>query len=99
MLQGKEEWLSVSSKARAVMKLDDLKFMACPVSTITPRSWQILKLINDCCSAENCDIINLPFPGTLLEQPTWFRQAVDIVRRERAAHRAKEMENIKNGRK
>lgn len=99
LLQGKDEWLQVSSKARDVLKLEDMKFMACPVSTITPRTWQILKLVNDCCSAENCDIIQLPFPGSLLEQPVWFRQAVDIIRRERAEHRSREMEKIKDGRK
>jgi len=97
-LQGKDEWQSVSSKLQHVLKIDDLKYFSCPVGSITPRTWQIMRLVNESTSSEHCDIIHLPFPGTLLEQPVWFRQAVQIIKHERASHRAKEMESIKNGR-
>lgn len=99
LLQGLDEWITVSTKARDILKLGDMKFMACPVSTITPRTWQLIKLVNETTSAENCEILHLPFEGGLLDQPIWYRQAVEIVRHERAEHRAEEMEKIRDGRK
>jgi len=91
----------VSTKQYHVLKIDCTKFMACPVSTITRRTWQILRLVNEVCGAENCEILHLPFnnsdggPGTILDQPTWFRDAVAIVRCERYRHRKEELEKMK----
>ena len=65
-----------------VQKIADLKFMECPGSSITRRTWQILGLVNESCDTEG-NIRHLPFSGTLLDQPLWFREAVKIVRAER----------------
>jgi hypothetical protein len=98
ILQGGDEWRLVTSRLRHVLKVDDIKFFSCPLAVVTQKTWQIMKLVNECISAEHGDIIQLPFGGALLDQPTWFRQAVEIVRQERAEHRRKEMEKIRNGR-
>lgn len=66
-----------------VLKLDDLKFFECPHSFITRGTWQVLSFVNDTTNAD-CEILNPPpFPGTFLEQPQWYREALRIVRRER----------------
>ena len=69
----------------------DLRFYECPASCITRKTWGIARLVNECLDAEG-NLIQLPFPGSLTEQPTWFRQAVQLVKYERAEHRAREIE-------
>lgn len=78
---------------RPVKKIADTKFFACPVSTISAESWQILQLVTDCTDSEG-RITLLPWAGALLDQPPWFRQAVHIVRSER--HSSWLAEKIKN---
>lgn len=73
------------------MKIGDLKLFACPVSTITAKTWQILKLVNETTHPETTTILHLPFDGSILDQPAWYREAVTIVREERNAHRLAEM--------
>lgn len=91
-MQGKDEWCQVSSTVRHVLKIDDVKFYECPASAITARSWQLMRLVNETTGGDHTDILHLPCPGTILDQPPWYREAVQIVRHERAAHRAKMME-------
>lgn len=66
-----------------VCKIDDLKFFVCPVDFITRRTWNILGLVNETTNLENGALVHLPFPGSYLEQPEWFREAVKIKRCER----------------
>lgn len=66
-----------------VLKIDDLKFFACPVSFITARSRQLLELVNETCDLETGKIDHLPYPGTITQQPDWYREAVKIKRNER----------------
>jgi hypothetical protein len=78
------------------LKVLDFKFLACPVSIITRRTWDILSLCNETLSAgESGDIIHLPFPGCLTDQPRWFRDAAQIVRSERSRHRTEMMEKAR----
>jgi hypothetical protein len=72
----------------------DIRFYECPVSCITKRTWSIIKLVNECLDAEG-NLIQLPFPGCLTQQPKWFRQAVQVVKTERAEYRARELEKKK----
>lgn len=60
----------------------DLRFYQCPVSTITADTWEMLALVNETTNAEG-EIIHLPWPGTILDQPGTYREAVRIVRAER----------------
>jgi hypothetical protein len=92
MLQGEQEWLSVTEELEDVLKIDDLKFFACPISTITTRTWQILDLVNETTDDETTKIIHMPRPGTILDQPHWYREAVKIVRAERNRHRSEQHE-------
>lgn len=92
---GRDEWLQVPAGLRHVLKIDDLKFYQCPVSCITPRTWRMLRTVNETTNADG-DILHLPYPGTILEQPEWYREAVQIVRSERARHRREEMEKLRN---
>ncbi|MCP3177309.1 hypothetical protein MJO47_09380 [Desulfuromonas sp. KJ2020] len=96
ILEGKQEWDSIPTGRRPALKIPwaPTKFMACPISTITSKTWQILALINDCTSAESTDLLHMPYSGpggqlgTIFDQPEWFRDAVRIVRAERGAYRA-----------
>lgn len=97
ILRGPDEWRQVSAALKPVLKIGDIKFYECPVSAITPRSWERMKLVNETTGGENTDILHLPFPGTILDQPPWYREAVRIVRHERAEHRSREFEKQKNG--
>ena len=83
---GRAEWLLVSGGIPHVVKVLDTKFYACPSSIITRKTWKILELVNDTTDAET-NIINLPFPGAYLDQPPWYREAVRIVRTQRARYR------------
>lgn len=85
-LHGGDEWnrlVPTSYHDHEVLKIDDLKFFVCPLSFITPRSWEMLGLVNETTSGETCEILHLPFPGSYLEQPEWYREAVRIKRGER----------------
>jgi hypothetical protein len=72
---------------RRVLKIDDIIFLECPMSCITRRTWEILRLVNETTDGEHTNILHLPFPGTILDQPPWYRQAVQIVRTGRAEYR------------
>ena len=82
----------VSSTLRHVRKMGDIKFFECPISAIKPHTWNLMRLVNDATSSEHCDILHLVAPGTILDQPLWFTEAVQIVRSERAAYRQAQME-------
>lgn len=86
----------VSSTLRHVLKVADTKFFECPQSAVKSKTWQILSLVNETTGGENTDILHLPYPGTILDQPPWFREAVRIVASERNRHRREQME--KSGR-
>lgn len=92
ILQGAEEWRTISSTQRHVLKAGDIKFFECPTSAIKHRTWQILRLINETIGGEQGDILHLPYPGTILDQPQWYREAVRIVRAERAEQRRAQIE-------
>lgn len=94
VLTGAAEWRRVSASLRHVLKIADTKFFACPVSTITRRSWDMLALVNQTTSAEG-NILHLPLPGSYLQQPAWYREAVQIVRSERARHQREELDKEK----
>lgn len=103
ILVGANEWASISSKHRPVLKLDDLMFMACPTSTITPKTWEALGIVNNCITAEHGDWHHFPYPnkvtglpGGLFDQPGWLVEAVAMVRNERNTHRRKIMEKLKH---
>jgi hypothetical protein len=66
-----------------VLKIDDLKFFACPLSFISSKSWQMLELVNETTDLETGRILHLPYPGTITQQPEWYREAVKIKRNER----------------
>jgi hypothetical protein len=91
----KSEWKEVTANHHhsSVLKIGDLKFMSCPVSTITTDTWDILALVSETTDGD-CNILNLPFAGTIIEQPQWYRQAVKIVKSERAKH---QQERLKRG--
>jgi hypothetical protein len=90
----KSEWLQIPGDLRPVLKLDDLKFYQCPVSSISQKTWQILELVNETTNAE-CDILHLPYQGTILDQPIFYREAVKIVRNERNKHRQRKMDEMR----
>lgn len=98
-MQGREEWLQVPADLKFAAKMGDMKFYRCPLASITPETWALLELVNDCISAEHGDLIQLPYPGTVADQPEKFREAVRIVRSERAQWRQQKMEALKDGRK
>ncbi len=87
----KEEWKDLPTDIRHVEKWDDLKLLECPLSVITAQSWEILRIVNSTINGEG-DITVLPYEGAFLDQPQWYRQAVEIVRRERAEHRRREID-------
>ena len=91
ILKGVDEWRSVSSTIRHIRKIGDIKFFECPISAIKPRTWNLMRLVNNATSSEHCDILHLVAPGTILDQPLWFTEAVHIVRSERMLHRQREM--------
>jgi hypothetical protein len=80
-----EEWdrVPLAYHDHEVRKIEDLKFFACPVSTITGNTWDLIRQVNLCCNSEG-QIIHLPEPElSILNQSPRFLQAVEIVRRER----------------
>lgn len=78
-----------------MLKIADLKYFECPLSVITPRTWQILRLVNETTDSDT-NILHLPFQGTILDQPPWYRAAVQIVREERSRHNREELEKTRN---
>lgn len=72
-----------------------MKFFECPVSAITRRTWDLIRLVNETALGEHMEQLYFPEPGTILDQPPWYREAVRIVRQERAEHRARELEKLK----
>lgn len=79
------EWEQVpnSYHDHEVKKIEDLKFFACPLTTITGNTWELLRQVNFCCNSKG-DIIHLPEPElSILDQSPRFLKAVEIVRNER----------------
>lgn len=91
----RQEWLSVSSHLRAVKKIAKIKFFECPQSAITKKTWNIIALVNEVTNKDT-DILHLPFKGTILEQPEWFREAVKITKSERIKYQKEQLEK-RNG--
>lgn len=66
-----------------VKKIENLKFFACPLTTITGNSWELLRQVNLCCNSAG-EIVHLPEPDlSILDQSPRFLKAVEIVRGER----------------
>ena len=64
-------------------KIDNLKFLACPVSTITAETWDLIRLVN-LCTDKDGDIHHLPEPEfSIVDQSPRFLKAHEIVVRER----------------
>lgn len=91
-LLAKHQWLEFPASIKPVVKLGDLKLYECPITAITATTWEILRIVNGTITADG-DITCLPFPGAYLDQPPWYLQAVEIVRRERAEHRHREIKD------
>lgn len=69
---------------RATWKLPDFKLYECPLTWITKDTYKILELLF---LEENPTRI---FPGTWLDQPKWWIEAIQIYKTEK-------MESIRNG--
>lgn len=91
ILTGVEEWKLVTPSLRHVLKVGQTKFFECPISAITGKTWKIVGLVNETTNSEG-DILHLPFQGCYEDQPQWYKDAVVIVKSERARHRAEQME-------
>lgn len=90
----KAEW--VAEDPRPIVKTIDGKFFACPMSVITENTWSIINLVNSTTDTD-CNILHLPYPGengagSYLEQPKWYRDAVNIVRDMRLTDRSNRAE-------
>lgn len=94
ILVGPHEFYLPTKTLRPVQKIDNVKFYRCPIKLLTNRTWRIISTVNDVMDGDG-RIYNLPFPGTWLEQPLWFRQAVRITRRERSEWQRKQIEKAK----
>lgn len=95
ILDGPQEWGLVPASLKPVLKIHRSKFFVCPMSVITPATWEMLRLTNACLTAEG-DIACLPVAGGWLDQPRWFHQAVEIVRSERNRHRKEQFDRQKS---
>lgn len=95
ILNGPDEWRLYPPDKRPVKKLWRTKFFACPISTITEGTWELIKLANVCLSGEGDAVTCLPYSGGYLEQPLWFREALEIIRTERGKWRSEQMEKLK----
>lgn len=93
-----DEWNLYPPEKKPVEKIYRTKFFACPVSTITQSTWEMIRLANACLSGESDAITTLPFSGGYLDQPHWFREAIEIIRNERAEARKEALEKMKKGR-
>ena len=58
------------------------------MSVITENTWSIIGLVNNTTDAD-CNILHLPYPGYYLEQPKWYRDAVNIIKGMRMEDRNK----------
>lgn len=100
LLQGAEEWQQVPGSLRHVLKLGDIKYFQCPVSLITPYSTSLLQLVTDTINADG-DLLPLcdghPALLEIAQRPNAWREAVRIVKIERAEHRKQELERSRNG--
>ncbi|MDD2365176.1 MAG: hypothetical protein PHN84_03335 [Desulfuromonadaceae bacterium] len=75
--------MDLSYHDHEVRKIEDLKFFACPVSTITGNTWELMRQVNLCCNAAG-EIKHLPEPDlSILDQSPRFLRAVEIIRSER----------------
>jgi len=73
----------VPSDTPHVEKIDSLKFLACPVSTITAETWDLIRLVNLCTNKDG-DIHHLPEPEfSITDQSPRFLKAREIVISER----------------
>jgi len=89
----------VSAGLPHVLKIADVKYYECPVSAIKPKTWELMRIVNETALGENMEHLYPPESGTVLGQPPWWRDAVRIVRNGRAEHRAREMDKLKQDRK
>jgi hypothetical protein len=89
----KEDWKSVSVKLRSVLKVGDLKFFECPMSVISKQTWAVLGIVNETTDGD-CNILHMPFVGTIFDQPQWYRTAVKLVKSERSNN---QRERLKRG--
>jgi hypothetical protein len=84
----KLEWQTASRDIRAI-KIGEVKFYRCPISTITRKTWEILKVINATTDVDGNIII--PYVGqSYTDQPEWYKQALNIVTHIRATSRKTE---------
>lgn len=85
-----EQWDDFDGKQfgkLTVEKFGDLALFECPVSLISRQSVQLIELVHEC-TDEHKNWTMPPFPGGLLDQPTWVRQARRVVIEETAADQA-----------
>lgn len=81
----KEIW-HITGNTPHVLKVLGIKFHACPRSSITGKTWQILKLVYETTN-ENGEMLHLPFEGAYLDQPPWYREAVSVTKSLRNKYR------------
>lgn len=86
--------MTIAPGHKPAKKIGDLKFMACPISTITDQTWQVLRLVGDC-TDDDGNLLHLPFSGALLDQPNWFLEARRIVKAERGDWRKEQADQAK----
>jgi hypothetical protein len=72
----------ITRKDLKPLKTQTGRFYACPVSVITENTRSIMDLVNNTTDID-CNILHMPFPGSYLEQPKWYRDSVNIIRNER----------------
>jgi hypothetical protein len=66
-----------------VKKIEDVKFFACPLTTITGNTWELIRQVNICCDTEGT-IRHLPEPDiSIMAQSPRFLHAVQTIRSER----------------
>lgn len=85
----------MSAATPHVLKIGDIKFFECPVSAIKPSTWKLMQMVNETALGEHMEQLYLPEPGTILDQPPRWREAIRITRHERAEHRNRELEKMK----
>lgn len=90
-LSNKGEWGLWPPALKPAIKLGDLKLYECPLTAITGRTWDIIRIVNQT-TDDSGKILHMPYPGSYLEQPEWYREAVEITQRERAEHRRKQLD-------
>lgn len=88
VLLGSDEWnlaVPLSYHDHEVLKIDDLKFFVCPMTYIPRSTWDLLNMVNETTNLETGQVSFMPFPGSYMEQPEWYREAVQIKRSERCS--------------